>query len=261
MIQTNNGEPLTIDNLDAIINSYKDEFTKINNAKSRFHQTKFIIKDIVNLNNDTAKYFVNGNNKDELVISTINDDFKRGFTINNTKTTMYNSNKAYIIIDYRFVIELLNLLKPICNYLKININEILQKININEILQTIPIIKTITLEAGSILKTITELYENLPPKIVYPRTKDTIKPDYEKNTSLIKEILTYTPEENANVEDIKKRFFDTATFKGKEKTPEEAAKAKSDREQLNTDITQLVQTTPEFDSIDTAKSKINTFIK
>ena len=64
-----------------------------------------------------------------------------------------------------------------------------------------------------------------------------------------------------NVEDIKKRFFDTAKFKGKEKTPEEAAKAKADREQLNTDITQLVQTTPEFDSIDTAKSKINTFIK
>jgi hypothetical protein len=40
-----------------------------------------------------------------------------------------------------------------------------------------------------------------------------------------------------------------------------AAKAKADKEQLNADITQLVQTTPEFDSIDTAKSKINTFIK
>jgi hypothetical protein len=64
-----------------------------------------------------------------------------------------------------------------------------------------------------------------------------------------------------NAEDIKKRFFDTAKFKGKEKTPEEAAKAKADKEQLNADITQLVQTTPEFDSIDTAKSKINTFIK
>jgi dephospho-CoA kinase len=64
-----------------------------------------------------------------------------------------------------------------------------------------------------------------------------------------------------NAEDIKKRFFDTAKFKGKEKTPEEAAKAKADKEQLNADITQLVQTIPEFDSIDTAKSKINTFIK
>jgi predicted kinase len=64
-----------------------------------------------------------------------------------------------------------------------------------------------------------------------------------------------------NVEDIKKRFFDTAKFKGKEKTPEEAAKAAADREQLNTDITQLIQNIPEFDSIDTAKTKINNFIK
>ena len=69
------------------------------------------------------------------------------------------------------------------------------------------------------------------------------------------------PETEYNVEDIKKRFFDTATFKGKEKTPEEAAKAKADREQLNADITQLVQTIPEFDTIDQAKSKINNFIK
>ena len=69
------------------------------------------------------------------------------------------------------------------------------------------------------------------------------------------------PETEYNVEDIKKRFFDTATFKGKEKTPEEAAKAKADREQLNADITQLVQTIPDFDSINDAKSKINTFIK
>jgi predicted kinase len=64
-----------------------------------------------------------------------------------------------------------------------------------------------------------------------------------------------------NAEDIKKKFFDTATFKGKEKTPEQIAKAKADKEQLNTDIEQLVQTTPEFDTIDQAKSKINSFIK
>jgi predicted kinase len=63
-----------------------------------------------------------------------------------------------------------------------------------------------------------------------------------------------------NAEDIKKRFFDTAKFKGKEKTPEEIAKAKADKEQLNADITQLVKNIPEFDSIDQAKSKINSFI-
>jgi dephospho-CoA kinase len=69
------------------------------------------------------------------------------------------------------------------------------------------------------------------------------------------------PETEYNVEDIKKRFFDTAKFKGKDKTPEEAAKGKADREQLNADITQLVQTIPDFDSINDAKSKINNFIK
>jgi predicted kinase len=69
------------------------------------------------------------------------------------------------------------------------------------------------------------------------------------------------PETEYNVEDIKKRFFDTSKAKGKEKTPEEAAKAKTDREQLNADITQLVQNIPEFDNIDQSKSKINNFIK
>jgi predicted kinase len=64
-----------------------------------------------------------------------------------------------------------------------------------------------------------------------------------------------------NAEDIKKRFFDTSKSKGKEKTPEEEAKSKADKEQLNRDIEQLVQNIPEFDSIDQAKSKINTFIK
>jgi len=64
-----------------------------------------------------------------------------------------------------------------------------------------------------------------------------------------------------NAEDIKKKFFDTASFKGKEKTPEQIAKAKADKEQLNADIEQLVQITPEFDTIDQAKSKINSFIK
>ena len=64
-----------------------------------------------------------------------------------------------------------------------------------------------------------------------------------------------------NAEQVKKLFFDTATFKGKPKTPEEAAKAKADREQLTNDIEQLVQTTPEFDTPDQAKSKINSFIQ
>jgi predicted kinase len=77
-------------------------------------------------------------------------------------------------------------------------------------------------------------------------------------------LINNNPEEDKpefNPEEVKKRFFDTAKAKGKEKTPEEKAKSAEQSAQLNQDIEQLVQKTPEFDSIDQAKSKINTFIK
>jgi len=64
-----------------------------------------------------------------------------------------------------------------------------------------------------------------------------------------------------NSDEIKKRFFDTAKFKGKEKTPEEIAKSNAEKEQLNSDIEELVKKLPEFDDINSAKTKINTFIK
>jgi predicted kinase len=77
-------------------------------------------------------------------------------------------------------------------------------------------------------------------------------------------LINNNPEEDKpefNPDEVKKRFFDTAKAKGKEKTPEEKAKSAEQSAQLNQDIEQLVQKTPEFDSIDQAKSKINTFIK
>jgi len=55
-------------------------------------------------------------------------------------------------------------------------------------------------------------------------------------------------------------YFEASKAKGKPKTPEEQAKAKADREKLNTDIEILVKDLPEFDTIDSAKSKINEFI-
>ena len=45
-----------------------------------------------------------------------------------------------------------------------------------------------------------------------------------------------------------------------EYTPEEIEKLKQQSLQLRQDIEQLVQSTPEFDTIESAKSKINTFI-
>lgn len=56
-------------------------------------------------------------------------------------------------------------------------------------------------------------------------------------------------------------YFDASSIKsGKTKSPEEIEKSKAEKEQLNKDIEQMVQTLPEFDSIETAKSKINGFL-
>jgi dephospho-CoA kinase len=68
-------------------------------------------------------------------------------------------------------------------------------------------------------------------------------------------------ETNFDPEEIKRRFFDTSKAKGKPKSPEEIAKAKSDREELNKSIQQLVQQTPEFTSSSEAINKIKAFIK
>jgi predicted kinase len=57
-----------------------------------------------------------------------------------------------------------------------------------------------------------------------------------------------------------KPYFEASKAKGKPKTPEEQAKAKADREKLNSDIEALVKEIPEFDTLDSAKSKINAFI-
>jgi hypothetical protein len=61
--------------------------------------------------------------------------------------------------------------------------------------------------------------------------------------------------------EVKKRFFDTAKFKGKEKTPEEQAKSAAEAEQLNKDIAELIKVQPDFTSMQDAKSKIQAFIK
>ena len=57
-----------------------------------------------------------------------------------------------------------------------------------------------------------------------------------------------------------KPYFEASKAKGKPKTPEEQAKAKAEREKLNADIEALVKEMPEFDTIDSAKSKINEFV-
>jgi predicted kinase len=62
-------------------------------------------------------------------------------------------------------------------------------------------------------------------------------------------------------EEIKRRFFDTSKAKGKPKTPEEIAKLKKEKEELNQDIINLTQQIPEFTPISTAINKIKSFTK
>jgi phosphopantetheinyl transferase (holo-ACP synthase) len=49
--------------------------------------------------------------------------------------------------------------------------------------------------------------------------------------------------------------------KGKEKSPEELAKSKAEKEAVNKQIQDLLQQEPEFDSMETAKAKINEFTR
>jgi hypothetical protein len=60
---------------------------------------------------------------------------------------------------------------------------------------------------------------------------------------------------------IKKTYLDTAKAKGKEKSPEEMAKSKEEKEQINKDIEDIIQNIPSFNTIDQANSKITNFIK
>jgi predicted kinase len=57
-----------------------------------------------------------------------------------------------------------------------------------------------------------------------------------------------------------KPFIQASTAIGKPKSPEDQAKSDADKAQLNKDIESMVNQLPEFDTIDTAKNKINEFI-
>jgi predicted kinase len=59
----------------------------------------------------------------------------------------------------------------------------------------------------------------------------------------------------------RERFFKTVKGSGKVYTPEEKTKRDKEIADLNANIEQLVQSTPEFTSMDDAKSKINSFLK
>jgi predicted kinase len=76
-------------------------------------------------------------------------------------------------------------------------------------------------------------------------------------------ILLNNDPENATQEfspELVKPFIQSSSAIGKPKTPEEMAKSKSEKDQLNKDIESMVKTLPKFDDISSAKSKIQNFI-
>ena len=76
-------------------------------------------------------------------------------------------------------------------------------------------------------------------------------------------LINNNPEEA--VKDFNKEliapYFKDSSARGKEKSPEEIEKSKKEKEQLNQDIENLVQSLPEFNSLEQAKQKINNFLK
>jgi predicted kinase len=60
--------------------------------------------------------------------------------------------------------------------------------------------------------------------------------------------------------DLLEPYVQASKAIGKPKTPEEQAKSDADKAQLNKNIESMVNKLPEFDSIDTAKKKINEFV-
>jgi predicted kinase len=77
-------------------------------------------------------------------------------------------------------------------------------------------------------------------------------------------ILLNNDPKNATQEfspELIKPFTQASSAVGKPKTPEEMAKSKAEKDQLNKDIESMVKSLPEFDDISSAKSKIQNFIQ
>jgi len=77
-------------------------------------------------------------------------------------------------------------------------------------------------------------------------------------------ILLNNDPKNATQEfspELVKPFTQASSAVGKPKTPEEMAKSKAEKDQLNKDIESMVKSLPEFDDISSAKSKIQNFIQ
>ncbi len=105
----------------------------------------------------------------------------------------------------------------------------------------------------------------LPPSIVLRTWRDvnknieTYKGAFDNNFILIdndpEARLEYDPEY------AKETFFKTVKGSGKQYSPEELVKKKAEVDALNQEISNLLKASPDFTSIEDAKSKINNFLQ
>jgi predicted kinase len=93
--------------------------------------------------------------------------------------------------------------------------------------------------------------------------------DVNKNIELYKQafgndfILLNNNPKDANQEfnvDLLEPYVQDSSAIGKPKSPEDQAKSDADKAQLNKDIESMVNQLPKFDTLDTAKNKINEFV-
>jgi len=108
---------------------------------------------------------------------------------------------------------------------------------------------------------------NLMPGVVLSRWKDYTKNIHiyrqsfgDSNFTLVNNNPKGTSQEY-NAEEVKKLYFDTTTVHGKPKSKEEMDQSTKTKEEINKEIGNLVKIEQQFDSIETAKQKINQFIK
>ena len=114
------------------------------------------------------------------------------------------------------------------------------------------------------LKRNSERERNLMPGIVLRTWRDVNKNINDYRQLFGEKFILINNDPEGSEEDFNsnllKPYIDDSKAIGKPKTPEEQAKSNADKAQLNKDIESMVNQLPEFDTLDTAKNKINEFV-
>mgnify|MGYP003335934956 FL=1 len=105
----------------------------------------------------------------------------------------------------------------------------------------------------------------LPPAIVVRTWRDVNKNIETYKSAFDTDFILIDNDPGADIdydpEYVKDRFFKTVKGSGKTYSPEELVKKKAEIDALNQEISNLLKATPDFTTIEDAKTKINNFLK